>query len=73
MPIWLKALLELFANAFLGFIREQGRAEVRKEIDDATELSRDEWQKIDASPADVQSSLDRMRQANRVVPLPRRQ
>lgn len=34
MPGWLKALLEILAKAFLGFIREQGRAEVRKEIDD---------------------------------------
>jgi hypothetical protein len=72
MPGWLKALIELFANAFLGFMQEQGRAEVRKEVDDATEITRKEWEQIDRAPADVDASLGRMR-AHRGVSSPRRQ
>lgn len=60
MPYWLKSLIELFAQAFLGFLREQGRQEVRKEIDDATELTREEWDKIDRGPADVDDALGRL-------------
>lgn len=61
MPGWLTALIELFANAFLGFMQEKGRAEVRKEIDDATELSRAEWERIDRAPSDADAALGRMR------------
>ncbi len=61
MPGWIKALLELIAKAFLGFVREQGRAEVRKEVDDATEITRDEWERIDRDPPDVDASLERLR------------
>lgn len=61
MPFWLKQLIELFAQAFLGFLREQGRAEVRKEIDDATEIKRDEWAEIDRRPDDVDDALGRLR------------
>lgn len=61
MPTWITWLIDLFAQAFLGFLREQGRDEVRKEVTDATELKRDEWDKIDARPDDVDAALDGLR------------
>ncbi len=61
MPGWIKFLLELVIEAFPGFFREQGRDEVRKEIDDATELTHDEWAKIDRGPDDVDDALGRLR------------
>lgn len=47
---WWRQFWELFAQVFLGFLREQGRDEVRKEVQDATDKTHEKWDEIDRRP-----------------------
>jgi hypothetical protein len=61
MPRWLIPLLQLFAEAFLGFIREQGREEVREDIKEKTDDTQAEFDRIDDGDLSADDAFDRLR------------
>jgi hypothetical protein len=70
LPDWLISLLQLFAEAFLGFIREQGREEVRQHIEDKTDETHKKFDRIDSGDLSADDAFERLRSraAGRVPP-----